>query len=184
MPEGSVWYSLGILLPLSKPTIRLLMPNGRTPPLCVYRCCTPATYLVMYSTVTGSSRFRRCDWASIRALSTRMRASALRPAKARHTCVSTRPILDGVMRVSWSFIAERFSQPSTTTSWPLTPTAQVPAGIRSVGGRGAGVGLRRTSLDGFTGVFDLEDVPVRAGRGQWGAVRWGVLATNLKTGTG
>ncbi|KAK4650714.1 hypothetical protein QC762_0112900 [Podospora pseudocomata] len=55
-----------------------------------------------------------------------MRASALRPAKARQTCVSMRPILEGVMRVSWSFMAERFSQPRTTTSWPLTPTAQVP----------------------------------------------------------
>jgi proteasome accessory factor C len=37
------------------------------------------------------------------------------------------PVLDGVIRVSWSFIAERFSQPSTTTSLPLTPTAQVPS---------------------------------------------------------
>lgn len=77
---------------------------------------------------------RRCDWASNRALSTRMRASALRPAKARHTCVSMRPILDGVMRVSCSFMADLFSQPRTTTSLPLTPTAQVP--VRGEGGGG------------------------------------------------
>lgn len=126
IPEGSVWYRRGTWLPLSKPTIRVLMPNGRTPPRCVYRCCTPATCFVMYSMVTGSSRFRRCDWASNLALSTRMRASALRPAKARQTWVSMRPILEGVMRVSCSFIAERFSQPSTTISLPLTPTAHVP----------------------------------------------------------
>jgi len=31
-----------------------------------------------------------------------------------------------VMRVSCNFMAERFSHPSTTTSAPLTPTAQVP----------------------------------------------------------
>ena len=112
--------------PLSKPTIRVLIPKGLTPPLCVYRCCTPATYLVMYSIVTGSSTVRRCDCASNRALSTSMRASAFRPAKARQTCVSTRPIFEGVMRVSCSFIADRFSQPNTTIFFPLTPTAQVP----------------------------------------------------------
>lgn len=112
--------------PLSKPTIKVLIPNGLTPPLCVYRCCTPATYFVMYSIVTGSSTVRRCDCASNRALSTSMRASAFRPAKARQTCVSTRPIFEGVMRVSCSFMADRFSQPSTTMSFPLTPTAQVP----------------------------------------------------------
>lgn len=169
MPEGSVWYRRGTSLPLSKPTIRVLMPNGRTPPRCVYRCCTPATCFVMYSMVTGSSRFRRCDCASSRALSTRIRASALRPAKARQTWVSMRPILDGVMRVSCSFMAERFSQPSTTMSLPLTPTAHVPV----VSSMSASIGRpstkrncecraekERTSLDGFTGVFDLEDVSV------------------------
>ena len=112
--------------PLSNPTIRVLIPNGLTPPLCVYRCCTPATYFVMYSIVTGSSTVRRCDCASNRALSTSMRASAFRPAKARQTCVSTRPIFEGVIRVSCSFIADRFSHPSTTIPFPLTPTAQVP----------------------------------------------------------
>ena len=126
MPDGSVWYSRGVESPLSKPTINVLIPNGLTPPLCVYRCCTPATYLVMYSIVTGSSTVRRCDCASTRALSTSMRASAFRPAKARQTCVSTRPIFDGVIRVSCNFIADRFSHPRTTMSFPLTPTAQVP----------------------------------------------------------
>ena len=80
----------------------------------------------MYSIVTGSSTVRRCDCASNRALSTSMRASAFRPAKARQTCVSTRPIFEGVIRVSCSFIADRFSHPSTTIPFPLTPTAQVP----------------------------------------------------------
>ena len=102
------------------------MPNGRTPPLCVYLCCTPATYLVMYSMLTGSSTVSLWLWASRRALSMRMRASALRPAKARQTWSSTRPILEGVMRVSCSFMADFFSQPSTTISEPLTATAQVP----------------------------------------------------------
>jgi len=83
-------------------------------------------YFVMYSIVTGSSTVRRCDCASNRALSTRMRASAFRPAKARQTWESTNEILEGVMRVSCSFMAERFSHPRTTMSLPLTPTAQVP----------------------------------------------------------
>lgn len=34
--------------------------------------------------------------------------------------------LEGVMRVSCSFMADFFSQPSTTISEPLTATAQVP----------------------------------------------------------
>lgn len=63
----------------SNPTIRVEIPNGRTPPDWVYFCWTPATYLVMYSTVTGSSTVRRCDWHSTRALSIRMRPSAVRP---------------------------------------------------------------------------------------------------------
>lgn len=62
----------------------------------------------------------------MRALSIRIRASALSPAKARQTWLSTRPILEGVIRVSWSFMAERFSQPRTTMDLPFTPTAQVP----------------------------------------------------------
>lgn len=37
VPEGSVWYSCGSP-EASKPTIRVEMPNGRTPPLCVYFC--------------------------------------------------------------------------------------------------------------------------------------------------
>jgi hypothetical protein len=48
-----------------------------------------------------------------------------------------RPIFEGVMRVSWSFMALRFSQPRTTILSPLTPTAHVP-GRQSVdrsGGR-------------------------------------------------
>lgn len=126
MPDGSVWYNLGTLSPLSNPTINVLIPNGLTPPLCVYRCCTPATYFVIYSMVTGSSTVNRWDWASNLALSTKIRASALSPAKARHTWVSIRPIFEGVIRVSCSFIADRFSQPRTTMSLPLTPTAHVP----------------------------------------------------------
>lgn len=126
IPEGSVWYSRGTWLPLSNPTIRVLMPNGRTPPRWVYRCCTPATCFVMYSIVTGSSRFKRCDCASSLALSTRILASAFRPANARQTWVSMRPILEGVILVSCSFIADRFSHPRTTMSLPLTPTAHVP----------------------------------------------------------
>ena len=112
--------------PLSNPTINVLIPNGRTPPLCVYLCCTPATYFVMYSIVTGSSTVNRCDCASNLALSISIRASALRPAKARQTWVSTSPIFDGVILVSCSFIADRFSHPNTTISFPFTPTAQVP----------------------------------------------------------
>lgn len=127
MPEGSVWYSRGVPSFWSKPTTNVLIPNGRTPPLCVYLCCTLAIYLVMYSMVTGSSTVRRWDWASSRALSIRIRASAFNPAKARQTWSSTRAIFEGVMRVSWSLRAERFSQPRTTMSFPLTPTAQVPA---------------------------------------------------------
>ena len=123
------------------------IPKGLTPPDCVYLCCTPAMYLVMYSMVTASSTVRRCDWASIRALSIRMRASALRPAKARQTWLSTRPIFDGVMRVSWSFIADRFSQPRTTIDLPLTPTALVP--VQPGGGGGvthiSGVFVRGSS---------------------------------------
>lgn len=76
--------------------------------------------------LTGSSTVSRCDWASNRALSMRMRASAFRPAKASVTWWSSTAILDGVMRVSWSLRAERFSQPRTTMSLPFTPTAQVP----------------------------------------------------------
>lgn len=110
----------------SKPTISVLMPNGLTPPLCVYLCCTPATYLVIYSIETGSSTVRRCDCASNLALSMRILASAFRPAKARQTWVSTSPIFEGVIRVSWSFIADLFSHPKTTISFPFTPTAQVP----------------------------------------------------------
>ena len=112
--------------PLSKPTTNVLIPNGLTPPLCVYRCCTPATYLVMYSIVTGSSTVNRWLCASNLALSTKIRASAFSPANAKYTCESMRPIFDGVIRVSCSFMADRFSHPSTTTSAPLTPTAQVP----------------------------------------------------------
>lgn len=36
MPLGSVWYSLGIVSLGSKPTIRVEIPNGRTPPDWVY----------------------------------------------------------------------------------------------------------------------------------------------------
>lgn len=126
MPDGSVWYSFGSLSPLSKPMIKVLIPKGRTPPLWVYLCCTPATYFVMYSMVTGSSTVNRWDCASSRALSIRILASAFNPAKARQTCVSIRPIFDGVILVSCSFIADLFSQPRTTMSLPFTPTAQVP----------------------------------------------------------
>ena len=35
VPVGSVWYSLGVPSG-SKPTISVEIPNGRTPPLCVY----------------------------------------------------------------------------------------------------------------------------------------------------
>ena len=104
----------------------VLIPNGLTPPLCVYRCCTPATYFVMYSIDTGSSTVNLCDCASNLALSTNILASAFSPAKARQTWLSTMEILEGVMRVSWSFIADRFSQPRTTMPLPLTATAQVP----------------------------------------------------------
>ena len=57
-------------------------PKGRTPPLCVYFCWTPPTYRVMYSTDAESSRVRRWDCASRRALLIKMRASAVRPANA------------------------------------------------------------------------------------------------------
>lgn len=40
VPEGSVWYRAGLPSGL-KPTISVEMPKGRTPPLCVYFCCTP-----------------------------------------------------------------------------------------------------------------------------------------------
>jgi hypothetical protein len=36
VPLGSVWYSAGLPSGL-KPTISVLMPNGRTPPLCMMR---------------------------------------------------------------------------------------------------------------------------------------------------
>ena len=60
-------------------------PKGRTPPLCVYFCWTPPTYPVMYSTDAESSRVRRWDCASRRALLIKMRASAVRP-RTRRRC--------------------------------------------------------------------------------------------------
>ena len=129
IPLGSVWYSLASFPLGSNPMTRVLIPNGLTPPDCVYRCWTPAMYFVMYSIDTGSSTVNRWDCASRRALSTRIRASALRPAKARHTWLSTREILEGVILVSCSFIALLFSHPRTTMPSPLTPTAHVPGQI-------------------------------------------------------
>jgi len=79
MPLGSVMKRRGTVSLGSKPTMRVEIPNGRTPPDWVYFCCTPATYLVMYSMVTGSSTVRRWDWHSTRALSMRIRPSAVRP---------------------------------------------------------------------------------------------------------
>lgn len=79
MPDGSVWNRRGSVSLGSKPTTKVEIPNGRTPPDWVYFCCTPAMYLVMYSTVVGSSTVRRCDWHSTRALSIRIRPSAVRP---------------------------------------------------------------------------------------------------------
>lgn len=38
IPEGSVMYSLGAGSSWSKPTMRVEIPNGRTPPLWVYFC--------------------------------------------------------------------------------------------------------------------------------------------------
>jgi hypothetical protein len=189
MPEGSVWYRRGTLLPLSKPTIMVLMPKGRTPPLCVYRCWTPATYLVMYSMDAGSSTVSLWDCASNRALSTRMRASALRPAKARQTWVSRSWILDGVIRVSCSFMADRFSHPSTTTSLPLTPTAQVPVGPGVVSGwpvwhhgkeRGGGGGVPLLTASPAYSTWKTCPSGLREGqrRGCFGAV----ASTDLKTG--
>jgi hypothetical protein len=57
-------------------------------------------------------------------------------------------------------MAERFSHPSTTTSAPLTPTAQVP--IEGISHRNKAVdqNLIFTSLDSFAGIFDLENVAV------------------------
>lgn len=51
-------------------------------------CWMPAMWRVMYSTVTGSSTVRRCDWHSMRARSIRMRASAVKPGGVRGVRVS------------------------------------------------------------------------------------------------
>lgn len=74
------------------------IPNGLTPPDCVYRyihqdqlidtvpdhklrtCWIPAMCRVIYSTVTGSSTVKRWLWHSIRALSIKTRPSAVSPA--------------------------------------------------------------------------------------------------------
>lgn len=80
IPLGSVKYSFGVLTSSwSNPTIKQLMPNGLTPPDCVYFCWIPAMCRVMYSTETGSSTVSRCDWHSVRARSIKMRASAVSP---------------------------------------------------------------------------------------------------------
>jgi hypothetical protein len=64
------------------------------------------------------------------------------------------------MRVSWSFMALRFSQPRTTILSPLTPTAQVPGRQSVDGSRCGGCERRHTALDSFESIFDLEDVTV------------------------
>lgn len=92
IPLGSVRYSLGIFSFTSKPMMSVEIPNGLTPPDCVYFCWIPAICLVMYSIVTGSSTVRRCDWHSIRALSMRIRASAVRPVYEKKSPVSRAPV--------------------------------------------------------------------------------------------
>lgn len=106
-------------------------------------CWIPAICLVIYSTVTGSSTVKRWLWHSIRALSINTRPSAVRPrnlyqysrlrnkdvchtpANARQTWSSSMTTLRTV-RGSWSCKIDFFSTPKTTTSFPRTPTAQVP----------------------------------------------------------
>jgi len=109
----------------------------------IFTCWIPAICLVMYSTVTGSSTVKRWLWHSIRALSINTRPSAVSPrssykhgtlksgdvyhvpANARQTWSSSITTLRTV-RESWSCKIDFFSTPRTTTSFPRTPTAQVP----------------------------------------------------------
>ena len=84
----------------------------------------PATYLVMYSSVTGSSTVSLCDWHSTLLLLMRILASAVSPANAIMTWSSSRQIFCTV-RSSCSFATAFFSTPSTTTPGPRTPTAGV-----------------------------------------------------------
>lgn len=60
---------------------KLAIPKGLIPPDWVYFCWTPAMNFVMYSTETGSSMVSRWDWHSTRALSIRIRASAVSPVQ-------------------------------------------------------------------------------------------------------
>merc|ERR1719293_296485 len=103
VPAGSVWYSTGVR-PSSpeNPARSVAMPNGRTPPRCVYRCCVLAMYLARYSADGASSHVRRYDWASTRVLFIRTRASAVRPANARTVRSSTSTIFR-MVRGSCSF---------------------------------------------------------------------------------
>mmetsp|Transcript_22278 Transcript_22278/g.75320 ORF Transcript_22278/g.75320 Transcript_22278/m.75320 type:complete len:274 (+) Transcript_22278:104-925(+) len=125
VPEGSIWYICGCCVAASKPTMSEETPKGRTPPRCVYRCCVAARKRAMYSTDGASSHVRRYDWASTRALFTRTRASAVRPAKAS-VILSSSLITLRIVRASWSLATALRSTPRTTQAPPRTPTAAAP----------------------------------------------------------
>jgi hypothetical protein len=96
----------------------------------------------------------------------RILASALRPAKAHTTCVSSIAIFLTVL-VSCNLSAVFFSTPNTTIDDPRTPTSpsqptRTEFYEENLGIWGIWKYSGRASFYGFAGIFDLEDVPVCA----------------------
>lgn len=75
----------------------------------------------MYSSVTGSSTLSLWLWHSTWARLIKIRASAVKPAKAITTWLSNKQIFRTV-RSSCNLATDFFSTPSTTTLAPRTPT--------------------------------------------------------------
>lgn len=76
---------------------------------------------MIYSNVTGSSTLSLWLWHSTCARLIRIRASAVKPANAITTWLSSRQIFRTV-RSSCSLATDFFSTPKTTTFAPRTPT--------------------------------------------------------------
>ncbi len=144
--------------------------------------------LVMYSMLTGSSTVRRWDWHSTRALSIRIRPSAVRPGRqwsSSTACQSRRPgshewdpihppanatqtwsssnATLRTVRGSCSCSADFFSTPRTTTLAPRTPTCEAAGGRVSAPDR-RGHAVRGDALHRFPAAQPREHSRPRAKR--------------------
>lgn len=141
IPDGSVWNNLGVPSG-SNPTMRVEIPKGRTPPLCVYFLMMNdrsikkilvelQRYILWYirrwqghlMIICGSDIPDELCWSKYEHLEFKtieIRIPAVNPANAKHTCLSNFAIFLAVL-LSCNLRADFFSTPRTITSFPLTP---------------------------------------------------------------